>query len=84
MKKKTNKREDVLISVLVDVLCEKYNLPECVKGDIIEISKKSYIQGSNDCHEAVVKWSERTNGSFHIEMPFPGVSPIVTIIKNRQ
>lgn len=81
MKKKTNK---CALTCMIDALCEKYNLPECVKGDIIEISKKSYIQGSNDCHEAVVKWSERTNGSFHIEMPFPGVSPIVTIIKNRQ
>lgn len=32
----------------INKLCDKHNLNHEVKEDIIKLSKKSYVQGSND------------------------------------
>ena len=41
------------ISDNIDELCLKFGLAYEIKEAILEVSKNSYIKGSNDCHKVL-------------------------------
>jgi hypothetical protein len=52
MKKIINgKIKDLKLHEQIEFLCNKHSLGKEVKNDIMDLCKKSYIKGSNDCHE---------------------------------
>jgi len=45
------KNKDFKLNNQIELLCNKHSLGNEVKNDIMDLCKKNYIKGSNDCHE---------------------------------
>lgn len=47
--------EDLKTHEIIDILCKENKLSDNIKNQIIKICKTSYINGSNDCYDILVK-----------------------------